>query len=385
MAKSIQSIPVVRASTRGYELAALVGDDAVILGWTMDDYIDRSDLLGFGIKRRRRHPAMQQDADCQWLPNHRRFAFHDSDACSTDAQYSTQSDPLQQFYFLDYAVEPGFTYTYSVVPIRGTPTLKYFEEPISVTLQALRTRPDGFDAVRVTDARLTMTGRYPRANGHAADTASGCHEFMSCPHSVHQRRTLDATQLAALVTAHTDQARSAVFQYSAVPLPDPVRAVVEQVNSGRLLYGVAPRRDRLPPRHNTVLLSTPASRDDLRHLAFSDSVGPRRGVYSSAIVTDPWSRSPQILLWTEIRHASAPAEFDTLLIKRDKRSAASLATCIFQAYTAGRLPSVQRNADRGTARRVRNLEPDGRWSNIYFSKQAASHKYREREIFSGHP
>ena len=364
-----QSIPVVRASAREYELAALVGDDAVLLGWNMDDSIDRSDLLGFAIKRTRRNSVTMQENECRWLDNHRRFALR-SDAPSDDG-LSTRSNPLQQFHCMDFDIEPGSTFTYSMVPVRGTPSLRYFEAPVSVTVQP--------QAASVGEEDKTASCRSNRLKRNA---------FVPSPGARESFRHMGNTELAGEIRRMTDQARSAVFLYSAVELPEPLSDVVGSVNSGRLLYGLAPGHegyfeDAGRP-HSTVHLSRPDSQQALEPLTFLSAGCSEPVRYTSALVTDPWSRTPGILLWSDTPRATPERILDTRVIRRDKRSAARLATTIFQAYAAGHMPGAGAAARRPMDDR-RHLEPDGRWSNVYFSRHAASHKYREREIFAGRP
>ena len=371
-ARHQQSPPVVRASAGHYELAALVGDGTVILGWTMDDSIDRTDLLGFGIKRMRKCGHMTAAAECRWLPNHRRFAVQGDD--SSEDVVTTQSDPLKQFYFVDYAIEAGCAYTYSVVPIRGTPNLKYFEAPVSVT-------------VRPHDVSMhnTSSEQFVADHGGAASLDSA---LAICGSARQNYRYVSVEALAEEVQRLTDQARSAVLLYSTAPLADPVMRIVSEVNSGRLLYGVTPGTETFNEAksklHNTVHLSRPADGQRLEPIGVYSPSGTDVVRYTSALVTDPWSRSPEILLWSDMPRSSAGEVIETRTISRDKRSAARLATSIFQAYTEGRMPRADQVAS-AEGRATRRLEPDGRWSNIYFSRHASSHKFREREIFSGHP
>lgn len=365
--KTIQAIPVARASSRDYELAALVGDDAVILGWTMADSIDRSDLLGFAVKRTRRDVATGDERDCQWLRNHRRFALCGQPA--GDEETTTRSDPLQQFFFLDYAIASGNAYSYSVQAVRGTPTLRYYEAPVSVTVHANAQWPDKPNSLEA-------------ATSSAAVTAAPA--IVPCPLSRQRHSVVAPGEVAGLVRRMTDAARSAVFLYSSVPLPGAVMDVVREVNSGRLLYGLVPGSDDqladLRRAHNTVHLSRPVSGQRLEPVAVCE---PEAGFtcYTSALVTDPWSRSPRVLLWSDMPGTTPTRSIEARLLSRDKRGAARLAVGIFQAYANGRLPQVGHAGGDG----LRRLEPDGRWSNVYFSRHAASHKFRQREIFSGHP
>ena len=224
--KHIQSIPVVRASAREYELAALVGNDAIILGWTMANSIDRSDLLGFCVKRVTRDLATQRETESRWLSNHRRFAQRGEAKDSSDI--STYSDPLQQFSLLDHAFQRGCTATYSVVPVRGTPALKYFEAPISVTVS-----PEGFEDATGSADDLELGVR---------DTRDQRSALVVSPNARQDFHNLSVAELALSVQRLTDQARSAVLLYSSIPLPEEVLAVVRKVNSGRLLYGLVPQQ-----------------------------------------------------------------------------------------------------------------------------------------------
>ena len=367
--KKIQPIPVVRASSRDYELAALVGDDAVILGWTMDDSLDRSDLLGFAIRRRRRDQETSEERDCHWLPSDRRFAMHGQRP--DDHEATTRSDPIQQFHFLDYAIEQGNAYSYSVQAVRGTPALRYYEPPVTVTVHLHSRWPNSSDSERAAPLTMAQDGMSP--------------SILPFPLAEQRVETVSRDGLADLVSQMCDSARSAVFLYSTVALQPSVLDVVREVNSGRLLYGLVPGQDEdlvdVRRAHNTVHLSQPAAGQALRPVTILSAAELGIQRYTSALVTDPWSRSPGVLLWSDSPGTTPRRVIDSRLIARDKRGAARLAVNIFQAYAAGRLPQPG-PAPKTTGRR---LEPDGRWSNIYFSRHAASHKYREREIFSGHP
>lgn len=372
--KKIQPIPVVRASSRDYEVAALVGDDAVILGWTMDDSLDRSDLLGFAIRRRRRDQKTSEELDCQWLPSDRRFAMHgqrSDDDAATSQEATTRSDPIQQFHFLDYAIERGNAYSYSVQAVRGTPALRYYEPPVTVSVHLHARWPDSGE----TEASTTFAESEPAMSP----------SIMPCPLAEQRIESVSRDGLAGLVSQMCDSARSAVFLYSTVALQPSVLDVVREVNSGRLLYGLVPGQDAelvdVRRAHNTVHLSQPAPGQVLRPVTIRSAAEPGIQRYTSALVTDPWSRSPGVLLWSDSPGTTPRRIIDSRLIARDKRGAARLAVDIFHAYAAGRLPQPGPSL-RNSGRR---LEPDGRWSNIYFSRHAASHKFREREIFSGHP
>ncbi len=72
-------LPIVKGSQGLFNATALVGMHAVILSWNMDSTADRSDLLGFAIKR----TAFSQDGtpfEMRWLKGQKRFKANEFDS-----------------------------------------------------------------------------------------------------------------------------------------------------------------------------------------------------------------------------------------------------------------------------------------------------------------
>ncbi|MEZ5991905.1 MAG: hypothetical protein R3E76_06095 [Planctomycetota bacterium] len=120
MAISKKHRSVVRASAGNgtYSAAALVGVNSVILGWSMDENADRSDLLGFAVRRTDYDPDTGETLRLDWLSGQKRFA-----GLQDDAGFDVRSDqaPFQRFRWGDYTVNPKRSYRYEIFPMRGKP------------------------------------------------------------------------------------------------------------------------------------------------------------------------------------------------------------------------------------------------------------------------
>lgn len=345
---------VVRTSGGGYEMAALVGGDTVILGWDIDRHADRSDLLGFGIRRTCSDPARPDDARVCWLSHGSRFR-HGSEP-SDGGTYSSRTEPLQGFWYCDASVEAGLDYTYTLMPVRGTPALRQVEQALTLAV-----RPCAADA----DA--------------AKPTMSAC----TLPLSTAQ--IVGARAVSALVLELLERAKSAVFVVSPKPLTDAVTQRINALDPGTIVYGIAPRA--APPRpglrrSNTMQLLDPVLDTAAAGCPFRGVQGEFEFACSSAVVVDPWGDDPQALFWSHaarngfVRHAP-----DALLVDGDRAVAAVAASSILKRFR--RLKEAEARTWPLPPRRI--LEQDGRWSGIYFSRFAPQNRYREREVFAGRP
>lgn len=96
----------------GLAARAVAGTYNVLLTWTVADGELPEDFLGFSIERR---DALGRR---RWLPNFVRFA-NDPKAGGEETASSARA-PVQRFRWGDYAAKPATTYTYRIVPRRGT-------------------------------------------------------------------------------------------------------------------------------------------------------------------------------------------------------------------------------------------------------------------------
>ncbi|MBK7408853.1 MAG: hypothetical protein IPJ40_12825 [Saprospirales bacterium] len=122
--------PVVRAKTRDGKLsgAALVGVNSILLGWTLDENLDRGNLLGFGIRRTDYDLEEGMMIRSEWFYGNKRFSHQmDMDYGPT---ISTYSAPLQRFSWADYTVSNRRSYMYEIFPFWGDPKNFDREEPL---------------------------------------------------------------------------------------------------------------------------------------------------------------------------------------------------------------------------------------------------------------
>lgn len=124
--------PVVRANTTDGTLtgAALVGVNSILLGWSLDDAIDRKGLLGFGIRRTDYDVETGMMIRSEWFYGNKRFS-HQIDM-DYGPQISTYNAPLQRFSWSDYSVGPNRSYLYEIFPFWGSPRDFTREEPLKL-------------------------------------------------------------------------------------------------------------------------------------------------------------------------------------------------------------------------------------------------------------
>jgi len=156
IAKSYQ--PVVRAKTKDGKLsgAALVGVNSVLLGWSLDDKVDRKDLLGFGIRRTDFNPENGMMIRSEWFYGNKRFSHQmDKDYGPSISSYNA---PYQRFNWSDYSVSSNRSYLYEIVPYWGDPRDIRREEPLMLYLRPSAPLEDGWGVY--TNRGVTSTMAY---------------------------------------------------------------------------------------------------------------------------------------------------------------------------------------------------------------------------------
>ncbi len=121
-------LPVVKGTQGLFNAVALVGLHSVILSWNMDSSIDRSDLLGFAIKR----TAFLPDGtalEMRWLKGQKRFKANEYD---TGFEVHSYAAPFQRFRWSDYSVSADGDYLYEIFPVTGTPLNLLLLSPIAL-------------------------------------------------------------------------------------------------------------------------------------------------------------------------------------------------------------------------------------------------------------
>jgi hypothetical protein len=96
----------------------------------MDPSVDRSDLLGFAIKR----TTFLTDGtvmEMRWLKGQKRFKANEYD---TGFEVHSFSAPFQRFRWSDYSVSPDSDYLYEVFPVTGTPLNLLLLSPVTLPI-----------------------------------------------------------------------------------------------------------------------------------------------------------------------------------------------------------------------------------------------------------
>ncbi len=108
------------------ELYVVSGIHTVLLSFDMPKERSR-DLLGFAIERRT-HSNNQRI----WLEGMKCFESLVAKPKAGET-YPSNQHPIQSFFWMDFAVEPGETYTYQVTPVYGaSPAQLRFEHPTEI-------------------------------------------------------------------------------------------------------------------------------------------------------------------------------------------------------------------------------------------------------------
>lgn len=120
-----------RATNGDLSVHAVAGTYVVLLGINIQDGSALlNGLIGFAI-----HKTRHATNKAGWLSGQK--TFRNAGAPQTPAQlHSSREQPLQAFYWADYAAEAGHDYTYRVVPVYGAPGALREGAPVEVRVQA---------------------------------------------------------------------------------------------------------------------------------------------------------------------------------------------------------------------------------------------------------
>lgn len=111
--------PVIRTrNSEGFSACALVGIHSVLLGWNMDESIDRTDFMGFAVNRSEFDPDNGELLRKFWLNGKKRFKGEVGDI---GLDVRSDQGPFQRFRWSDYTVDPSRSYSYEIIPMFGKP------------------------------------------------------------------------------------------------------------------------------------------------------------------------------------------------------------------------------------------------------------------------
>jgi hypothetical protein len=123
-------------TTGSLKVHAVSGTYVVILGINLPENLCEG-LLGFSIHRKN-----PKDNEALYLQGMKAFAETDP-GFPPGSLYSTKDHPVQSFQWADYSAKPGYTYTYTVAALRGTPN--DLVEFASTSIEIVTESPQGGD------------------------------------------------------------------------------------------------------------------------------------------------------------------------------------------------------------------------------------------------
>lgn len=115
-----------RKTSNGVTVNAIAGSHVVMLGFDLAP-AQRSGCLGFAIKR-----TDHTEDESYWMSGMKTFKETDPLA-GPGGQVPSHNHPFQSFQWADYSAKPGYDYTYTVIPMYGTPT--HLEDGDAVSLR----------------------------------------------------------------------------------------------------------------------------------------------------------------------------------------------------------------------------------------------------------
>jgi phosphatidylserine/phosphatidylglycerophosphate/cardiolipin synthase-like enzyme len=102
-------------TTNEFKVNAIAGTYVVILAFDLPENKCEG-LLGFSI-----HRFDHNENEAYYLEGMKAFAETDP-GFPSGSLYSTKDHPIQSFQWADYSAKPGYTYTYTVTALKGSPT-----------------------------------------------------------------------------------------------------------------------------------------------------------------------------------------------------------------------------------------------------------------------
>jgi len=121
-----------KRTASGLTVNAVAGNHVVLLGLDLDD-ARRKGCLGFAIQR-----EDHTEDERYWLRGMKTFEATDP-GLGPGGQASSREHPFQTFQWSDYSAKPAHDYTYTVLPLHGTPAKLTEGQAVSVRV---RTEPE---------------------------------------------------------------------------------------------------------------------------------------------------------------------------------------------------------------------------------------------------
>src|SRR3954471_24691473 len=126
----------IRRTQGGLAVQAIVGTHAAFLGFDLTSDA-RKGCLGFALYR-----VDHTENESYWLSGFKTFRSVEPNPSST-VIYPSNRHPIQSMWWGDYSVKPQHDYTYTIVPVYGTPASPVIDDDAnSVSLDVSTAAPD---------------------------------------------------------------------------------------------------------------------------------------------------------------------------------------------------------------------------------------------------
>jgi phosphatidylserine/phosphatidylglycerophosphate/cardiolipin synthase-like enzyme len=137
-------VPSSGFSPTGISVNAIAGTNVVFFGIDASPSA-RTGLLGFAVRRIDHTEAGQPGAD-RWLSGRKVFKSV-VPAPDANKEYETRLHPIQSFVWSDYRAKPGYSYTYFVHAMYGTPAAPQLAAPVEISVRTEASDDAGAHAV----------------------------------------------------------------------------------------------------------------------------------------------------------------------------------------------------------------------------------------------
>ena len=198
-------------------------------------------------------------------------------------------------------------------------------------------------------------------------------------------RNIDLLDLAVeMITS----AQSAVFISAPFAMEAPLVEALKKNRAATLEYGlsnvtVKKKLEGLKVKHTrflvpSVLKTFMGKEWDAK--AFGD-----HKIHSKMIVTDPWSNNPRVFVGSSNHSDESCNKNDenNLLIEKDARVAAIMSTEFMRMFDHYNSRDFINAIEAGQSPDDKFLKDDARWARTAYDDKAKSHKFRDRQVFSG--
>lgn len=190
-----------------------------------------------------------------------------------------------------------------------------------------------------------------------------------------------------VATDLVSNAQSAVFVSAPFSMDISLKNALASNNSQILEYGLSNRtaiRFLKGVNKRNTRFFTPTRLKTYMGQAWDSRAFGAHKIHAKTIVTDPWSENPRVLFGSANFSDESCRNNDenALLIEGNRRLAAILTTEFMRMYDHYKSRAFLNDVFKGKAVAL-DLKEDEEWSRTAYDPKAYSHKFRDRQVFSG--